>query len=125
MAYAPLVDHEVVDVYYETVNVEGHDVEVVYEGSGGTSISVWKLTDKYGLFKTYEVEGITVLGLPGAVVVRDPDTVSGDDPIGKPVGPPVEKLVAGESDVPVGYIMPPDQGVGYHYGEYLRDGVQL
>ena len=123
MAYAPLVDYEVVDVYYETVEVEDDDeVEVVYEGSGGTPISVWKLTDKYNLFKTYEVEGVDVLGLPGAEVVRDPATVTEEDPIGKPV--------AGGEHGPVGYIRPPlttnqtDKAL-YNYRIYPREWITI
>ncbi len=122
MAYAPLVDHEVVDVYYETVNVEGDDVEVIYEGSGGTSISVWKLTDKYNLFKTYEVDGVTMLGIPGAEVVRDPATQTEEDPIGKPV--------AGGASGPVGYIRPPDttnqtDKALYNYRIYPREWITI
>jgi len=100
MAYAPLLDHEEVYVHYETVWDGSQNVEVVYEGSsGGEPILVWKLTDKYNLFKTYDVEGITVLGLPGAEVVRDPATKTEEDPVGKPV--------AGGANGPVGYIRPP------------------
>ncbi|MBW2630445.1 MAG: type II secretion system protein [Deltaproteobacteria bacterium] len=122
MAYAPLVGHEEVYVYYETVWDGTQNVEVIYEGSGGTPILVWKITDIYGLFKTYEVEDITVLGLPGAEVVRDPATVSEEDPIGKPV--------AGGASGPVGYIRPPattnqtDKAI-YNYRIYPREWITI
>lgn len=36
--------------------------------------TAWKLTDPYGLFKTYTIDGVEVLGLPGALTIMDPAT---------------------------------------------------
>ncbi|MFZ5563686.1 MAG: hypothetical protein ACOZBW_06500, partial [Thermodesulfobacteriota bacterium] len=36
--------------------------------------TAWKLTDPYGMFKTYTVDGVEILGLPGARTVMDPAT---------------------------------------------------
>lgn len=36
--------------------------------------TAWKLTDPYGLFKTYTINGVEVLGLPGALTIMDPAT---------------------------------------------------
>ena len=113
MAYAPLVDHEEVTVYYKEVKVVDNPgdeddvyVDVIYKGTptgGEEPIDAWELSDTYGLFKTYDVEDVTVLGLPGGEVVRDPDTVSAVEPIDL-----IGKPVAGGANGPVGYIRPPD-----------------
>ena len=121
MAYAPLVGYEEVYVYYETVWDGTQNVEVLYEG-GSSGIRAWKISDIYGLFKTYEVEGVTVLGRPGAEVVRDPDTVTVEDPIGKPV--------AGGANGPVGYIRPPDttnqtDKALYNYRIYPKEWITI
>ena len=105
MAYAPLVDYEEVTVYYKTVTVEDVDVAVIYKGTppdGEEPIDAWELSDTYGLFKTYDVDDVTVLGLPGGEVVRDPATVSTVEPIDL-----IGKPVAGGENGPVGYIRPP------------------
>ena len=133
MAMVPLVDHEVVHVHYETVSVGGQNIDVVYEGDAanpGDNIEAWKVSDTYGLFKTYEVDGVAVLGQPGEEVVRDPDTRITDpadpdyDPIGKPV--------SGESG-PFGYIMPPEttgqtaqtDKALYNYRIYPKEWITL
>jgi len=36
--------------------------------------TAWKLTDPYGLFKTFTVDGVEVLGLPGARTIMDAST---------------------------------------------------
>lgn len=117
MAYAPLLEHEEVYVYYQTVG----GVNYVYEG-GSSGIRAWKLSDTYGLFKTYDVEGVTVIGLPGAEVVRDPATQTPGDPVGKPV--------AGGVNGPVGYIRPPDttnqtDKALYNYRIYPKEWVTI
>ncbi len=125
MAYAPLVDHEEVYIYYEEVQIGPGDedvVEVVYEGGNSGDQIVWKVTDTYGIFKTYDVEGVTVLGLPGSEVVRDPATKTVEDPVGKPV--------AGGENGPVGYIMPPTGGSQtdkaiYNYRIYPKEWITL
>lgn len=59
--------------------------------------TAWKLTDKYGLFRTSTVEGVTVLGIPGGAIVRNPATVSANSSTtGSPV-PNVAYIVDPES----------------------------
>ena len=48
--------------------VTGHTAE--------STETAWKLTDPYGLFKTYTIDGVEVLGLPGALTIMDPATAS-------------------------------------------------
>ena len=47
---------------------------------------ILRLTDKYGVLETTEVDGVFVLGVPGDLIIRDPSTVDGDfATLGKPV----------------------------------------
>ncbi len=41
--------------------------------------TAWKLTDPYGLFKRYTVDGVEVLGMPGDITIMDPATAFDSD----------------------------------------------
>jgi len=114
LSFMPLVDAKVQKVYhYNATTGASARPEGWYEGTisgdprNGTSnregpYTVWKLKDKYGVLKTYTLEGVTILGMSGDAVIRDPATASASS-----AGLPVSKWASADaSNTAVGWILP-------------------
>ena len=124
LAFMPLVDGVVQKAYH--YKVLGTRPDGWYQGqitgdprNGTTDCegpwTIWKLKDKYGVLKTSTVEGVTTLGIPGVLIIRDATTATSTT-----AGTPVNKFKSVVT--PVGWILP--QVADATYGSISAEDYQ-